>query len=164
MPANKTLAALGALALTLLASACATAPATIDRAAIAETIKSDVAEIVSGINAHDVDRATQFDAPDRVSMESMREPSIGADADREGLAMVFKYAPSWHLELIDETVDVAGSGDMAVYRSTYNENSVDHDVPMTHKVNYIAEFVRQADASWKITSSVVCAQQRSHPQ
>lgn len=78
--------------------------------------------------------------------------------------MAFKYAPDWRLQLIDENGDVASAGDMAIYRSTYNENSIDHDVPMTHRVNYIAGFKRQPDNSWKVAWSVVCAQQRSHPQ
>ena len=44
------------------------------QAAIASTIKADVAEMVAGINAKDIDKATSFDAPDLVSMESGREP------------------------------------------------------------------------------------------
>lgn len=150
------------LSLPVLLAGCATERAVSDRMTAAETIKHQVAEIVAGINAHDVDRATQFDAPDIVSMESMRAPSVGLAAEREGLAMAFKYAPSWHLQLIDETVEVASAGDMAIYRSTYHENSIDHDVPMTHKVNFIAELRRQPDKPWQIIWSVVCAQQRSH--
>lgn len=132
------------------------------KAEIAATIRADVAALVAGINAHDVARATQFDAPDFISMESMRPPSVGADVDKAGLGMVFQRSPSWHLELIDETVDVADAGDIAIYRSTYNENSLAEDgTPLTHKVNYIAEF-RRDPAGWRIHWSVVCAQERSH--
>ncbi len=140
--------------------AVAGSPSTAD---IATKIKADVAEIVAGINAHDVARATQFDAPDLVSMESGRKPSFGAQAEREGFAMVFKYSPSWHLSMIDETVDVARAGDMAVYRSTYNEDSVKDDgTAMTHVVNFIAGFRHETDGSWKMAWSVVCAQSPSH--
>jgi ketosteroid isomerase-like protein len=97
--------------------------------AIAAAIKADVGEIVAGINSKDIGRATKFDAPDLVSMESGREPSLGARADHDGLAMAFKYAPNWHLTLIDETVDVAKDGDMAIYRGTYAEDSVRDGVP-----------------------------------
>ena len=135
-----------------------------NRAAIAEDIRRDVAEIVAGINAHDVDRATRFDAPDIVSMEGGRPPSTGIASEREGLAAAFKYAPSWRLELIDEVVDVAESGEMAVYRSTYDETSVDDGVTMTHKVNFIAGFARQDDGPWQVAWSVVAQQERSHPQ
>jgi ketosteroid isomerase-like protein len=128
---------------------------------IASHIKADVAEIVAGINSKDVDKATRFDAPDLVSMESMRPPSVGAKSEREGFAMVFKYSPSWRLSLIDETVDVAKSGDMAVYRSTYNEDSTRDGVPYTHKVNFIAGFRRDPDDMWRMHWSVVCAQSPS---
>lgn len=147
------------LACLLAAAPSAAAPS---QAEIARTIKADVAEMVAGINAHDVARATAFDAPDLVSMESGRKPSFGAQADHDGLAMAFKYAPSWRLSLIDETVDVAKSGDMAVYRSTYNEDSTNNGVAMTHTVNFIAGFERQSDGGWKVAWSVVCAQSPSH--
>jgi ketosteroid isomerase-like protein len=131
------------------------------QAALAARIKADVAEIVDGINSKDIDKATKFDAPDRVSMESGREPSVGAKADREGLTMAFKYAPSWHLGLIDETVDVAKAGDMAVYRGTYSEDSMRDGVPYTHTGNYIAGFRRDPDGMWRVHWSVVSWQSPS---
>ena len=124
-------------------------------AAIASKIKADVAELVSGINTKDIGKATKFDAPDLVSMESGREPSVGAKADHDGLAMTFKYAPSWHLTLIDETVDVARAGDMAIYRGTYAEDSLHDGVPYTHKGDYVAGFKRDPDGMWRIHWSVV---------
>lgn len=132
-------------------------------AGIARTIKADVAEMVAGINAHDVARATQFDASDIVSMESGRPPSAGLDSERQGLGMAMQHSPTWHLTMLDETVDVAHAGDMAIYRGAYNEDSTNDGVPMTHVVNFIAGFVKQHDGSWKIEWSVVCAQSRSHP-
>src|SRR5512143_645182 len=102
---------------------------------IARTIKTDVAEIVAGINAHDANRAAQFDAPDIITMESGRTPSTGADADRQGMGMAMQHSPNWRLTMLDETVDVAAAGDMAIYRGTYNEDSISDGVPMTHVVN-----------------------------
>jgi len=131
------------------------------QAAIASAIKADVAEIVSGINTKDIGKATKFDAPDLVSMESGREPSMGAKADHDGLSMAFKYAPSWHLTLIDEAVDVAKSGDMAVYRGTYAEDSMRDGVPFTHKGNYIAGFRRDPDGMWRVHWSVIAWQSAS---
>ena len=131
------------------------------QSAIAARIKADVAEMIGGINARDIARATKYDAPDLVSMESGREPSYGAKADHDGLSMAFKYAPEWHLGLIDQAVDVAKSGDMAVYRSTYNEDSLRDGVPFTHKVNYLAGFRRDPDGMWRVHWSAVCAQSPS---
>jgi len=136
--------------------------ATGSKADVASVIKADVAEMIAGINAKDIGKATSFDAPDLVSMESMREPSVGAKSDREGLAMAFKYAPEWHLKMIDETVDVAKGRDLAVYRSTYDEDSSRDGVPFTHRVNYLAGFQRDGDGMWRIHWSVVCAQSPSH--
>ena len=84
-----------AAAVILAAMACAPAQAAAPTAnpAIAARIKADVAEIIAGINAKDIARATKYDAPDLVSMESMREPSYGAKADHDGLSMAFKYSP-----------------------------------------------------------------------
>lgn len=131
------------------------------QSAIASTIKADVAEMVAGINTKDIDKATKFDAADLVSMESGREPSIGAKADHDGLSMAFKYAPNWHLSMIDETVDVAGGGDMAVYRGTYAEDSLHDGVPYTHKGNYIAGFRRDPDGVWRVHWSVISWQSPS---
>ncbi len=150
------------LVVAMTAAACA-CPPSVHAAPAADDIKRDVAEIVAGINAHDVARATQFDAPDIVSMEAGRPPSSGIASEREGLAMAFKYAPSWRLELIEEAVDVARSGEMAIYRSTYDENSTDNGVAKTHRVNFIAGFVRANSGAWQVKWSAVVAQGPSHP-
>jgi ketosteroid isomerase-like protein len=132
-------------------------------ARIAATIRADVAQLVAGINAHDPARATMFDAPDIISMEAGRPPSIGAAADRQGLAMAFQYTPSWHVRLIDETVDVAASGDMAVYRGTYWQDSANEGRAMTQRVNFIAGFHKGRDGGWRVAWSVVAPQERAHP-
>ena len=124
-------------------------------------IKADVAAMIDGINSKDIAKATKFDAPDLVSMESGREPSVGAKADHDGLAMTFKYAPNWHLTKVDETVDVSKSGDMAVYRGTYDEDSLHDGVPYTHRGNYIAGFRHDPDGQWRVHWSVVSWQSPS---
>ena len=129
---------------------------------IAATIRADVAEQIAGINAHDAARATAFEAADIISMESGRPASVGRDADMAGIKMAFQREPTWHLSLVDEAVDVARSGDMAVYRSTYNQDSTQSGVPATQRVNYIALFKRQADGTWKIAWSVVSNIEKSH--
>jgi len=154
-------AATAAFALALSCAAVHAAPASRSGSATASKIKADVAEIVAGINTKDIAEATKFDAPDLVSMESGREPSVGAKADHDGLSMVFKYAPSWHLTMLDETVDVARSGDMATYRGTYQEDSLHDGVPFTHKGNYIAGFRRDADGMWRVHWSAVVWQSPS---
>lgn len=125
-------------------------------------IRSQVAEIIAGINAKDINKATKYDAPDLVSMESGRPPSSGIKADHDGLSMAFKYSPDWHLTLVDETVDVAKGGDMAVYRGTYTEESTHDGVPFTHTGNYVAGFRLDPDGVWRVHWSVIAWQSPSH--
>ena len=138
--------------------------AAIDATAIDETIKTDVAQLVAGINAHDAVKATAYDAPTIVSMECGSPSTIGVEADRGGFSMGFAHDADWKVSLIDETVDVASSGDLAVYRGTYNEESSSAGVPMTHKTNFIAEFKRHSGGPWGIAWYIVSAMERSHPK
>ena len=156
------------LSLFLLASATAragsAAVASADTTAIAETIRKDVAQLVAGINAHDPVKATAYDAPNIISMECGSSSTIGVEADREGFKQGFAHDPAWRVSLIDETVDVASSGDLAVYRGRYNEEGSRAGVPMTHKTNFIAEFKRQSDGAWRIVWYSVSSMEQSHPK
>lgn len=135
-----------------------------DRAKIAETIKAYVAQIVDGLNAHDAVKTTAYDAPNIIAMECGSPSIIGAKADREGFREGFAHDPLWKVHLISETVDVAGSGDLAVYRGTYNEDNGRAGRLMTHKTNFIAEFKRQRNGSWKMDWYVVANMEKSHPK
>lgn len=141
-----------------------TAPVSVDTASVAETIKTDVTQLVAGINAHDVVKATAYDAPSVISMECGSPSTVGVEADREGFKTGFAHDPLWKVSLIDENVDVAGSGDLAVYRGTYNEDNSRADVLMTHKTNFIAEFKRQGDGSWRIIWYRISNMEQSHPR
>lgn len=136
----------------------------IDTTAIAETIKKDVAQLVAGLNAHDPVRTTAFDSPNIVSMECGSPSSVGLDVDREGFKDGFAHDPLWKVSLIEETVDVAASGDLAVYRGVYNEDNSRAGVLMTHKTNFLAEFKHQGDGSWKIVWYIVSNMEKSHPK
>ncbi|QUD90180.1 YybH family protein [Phenylobacterium montanum] len=155
-------AALGLAASFGWAAAASAAPPD-DKAAIAAVIRADVARMIAGINAHDAGEATKFDAPDMVSMEAGRPSSFGADADRAGLAMVMKYEPSWRVTVVDETVDVADSGELAVYRCTANQEFTSADgAPMIEKMNFLAGFKRKADGVWRVTWSMVAPMEKPH--
>ena len=140
------------------------APEAASRSAIAETITADVAQLVAGLNAHDVVKTTAYDAPDIVSMECGSPSTVGVNADREGFKMGFDHDALWKVSLIDETVDVASGGDLAIYRGTYHEDNSRAGVLMTHRTNFIAEFKRQSDGSWKIVWYSVSNMEPSHPK
>ncbi len=72
------------------------------------------------------------------------------------------HDPLWRVSLIDETVDVASSGDLAIYRGTYHEDNGDGGVLMTHKTNFIAEFKHQRDGSWRIAWYSVSNMEKPH--
>lgn len=153
-----------ALGPTVSATAIAAAAAPADRAAVADTIKRDVAQLVAGLNAHDAIRTTAFDSEDVVSMECGSPSTVGREADREGFRAGFAHDPAWKVSLIAEAVDVAGSGDLAVYRGTYHEDNSQAGVLMTHETNFIAEFKRAGDGSWKMAWYSVSNMERSHPK
>ena len=138
--------------------------ASVDTTLIAKTIKAEVAQLAAGLNAHDPTKTTAYDAPDVISMECGSPPTVGIEADREGFKAGFAHDPLWKVSLIDETVDVASSGDLAVYRGTYHEDNGHEGVLMTHKTNFIAEFKRQPDDSWKIVWYSVSNMEKSHPK
>jgi ketosteroid isomerase-like protein len=152
------------LAFAAAGTASSTAALSVDTAAIAETIKADVAQLVAGLNAHDAVKTTAYDDPNIISMECGSPPTVGVEADREGFKMGFARDPLWRVSLIDETVDVASSGDLAIYRGTYNEDNGRAGVLMTHKTNFIAEFKRQSDGSWRIVWYSVSNMEQSHPK
>src|SRR5690242_21349302 len=64
-------------------AASSTAPAPVDTAAIAETIKADVAQLVAGLNAHDAVKTTAYDTPNIISLECGSPSTVGVEADRE---------------------------------------------------------------------------------
>ena len=151
--------------LLLVAGTCSwRATASADRTLIAKTIKKEVAQLVAGLNAHDPVKTTAYDAQDVISMECGSPPTVGIDADREGFRAGFANDPLWRVSLIDETIDVASSGDLAVYRGTYHENNGHQGVLMTHKTNFIAEFKKQPDESWKIAWYSVSNMEKAHPK
>jgi ketosteroid isomerase-like protein len=152
------------LAFAAVGSALATAVVPVDTAAVAETIKADVAQLVAGINAHDAVQATAYDAPNIVSMQCGSPPAVGANVDREAFQTGFARDPLWKVSLIDETVDVSSSGDLAVYRGTYNEDHGHAGVLMTHKTIFMAEFKRQSDGSWRMVWYSVSNMEHSHPK
>lgn len=130
--------------------------------AVAARIEAQIAEMIAGINSKNADAATKYDAPDVIFMESFSPPAVGRATDRAGFVESFKRNRGWHITKIDETVDVAKAGDMAVYRGTYNENGFNNGVLMTHRVNYIAGFRHDPDGNWRIHWAVVNPQEHSH--
>ncbi|MGI8839700.1 MAG: YybH family protein [Caulobacteraceae bacterium] len=127
-----------------------------DTAKVADAVKADVAQLVADMNAHDSAKAASHDAPDVVGIFHGAPNVVGAAADQASNKQA-TGDPNWHVTLVDQVVDVPASGDMAVYRSTYDNTFTDSKTkkPTTVRVNYLAGYKKQADGSWKIAWYVV---------
>jgi ketosteroid isomerase-like protein len=131
----------------------ATRPA--DTAAIAERVKADIRQFVIDYNAHDAAKVAAHDAPDYISMFHGVANTIGPDADRASVEKQMAD-PATRFELRDETVDVAASGDLAVYRATYRFHFTNPETKTvaTETGNWIAGYKAQPDGALKLAWSI----------
>jgi ketosteroid isomerase-like protein len=132
------------------------------RATISDTIKANVRDIAAGVNAHNAVQATMHDAPNIVVIENGQQNTTGVAADLAGFKQGFAAAPTWRVSLVEETVDVPQSGDMAVYRSVYNEESLHDNVPFTDRVNFISGWSRHENGAWMMDWYAVSQMEKSH--
>lgn|SRR5690348_9128616 len=130
---------------------------------VAATIKAAFATIPAGINAHDPAKATALDADDIEVIEPGTPNLNGKKADSDGFSEAMKADPTWHVSLIRDTVDVASSKDMAIYRGVYNEDGTVKNVRVTHRTNVLAEFHKGPDG-WKMTWYAISPMEKSHPR
>jgi ketosteroid isomerase-like protein len=156
------LAASSCIALaTSIESTVSAAPA-MDRTSISTTIKAQVRDVVTGINTHDAKLATAHDSPNIVAMEQRQPNTVGVAADMAGFKQAMAAEPDWRVSLIEEAVDVPESGDMAVYRSIYNQDSTRDKRPVTQKVNFISGWSRHESGTWAMDWYIVSAMENSH--
>lgn len=128
----------------------------VDNAKIADEIKADADQIVTGFNAHDAAKTVVFDAPDMVGMFHGLPNTIGPDQDLASTKQQLTD-PAAKLAVSNETVDVAASGDMAVLRARYDFTATDPKTkqPSTEHGNWIAGWRKQPDGGWKMAWSVI---------
>ena len=128
----------------------------VDTAKIAAAVKADEDQLTLDFNAHDVGKVVGHDAPDVVQMFHGFPNFVGVAGDTTNNQQFFAANPNGKFEVADAVVDVAASGDMAVYRATYVLTFTDPKtkVPATEHGNYLAGYKQQADGSWKMTWSI----------
>jgi ketosteroid isomerase-like protein len=136
-----------------------------DTAKIATEIKADMAQLVADFNARDASRVASHDAPNIVQMVHGNPNIIGAEADLEADRQQFAADPTAHTLLSAENVEVAGSGDLAVYRATYKSTFTASPAgkPMTQEGNYVAVYKLQPNGSWKIEWAIAASTGSSRP-
>ena len=59
-------------------------------------------------------------------------------------------------------MDIAQAGDMAVYRSIYNQDGTRAKVAVTQKVNFISGWSRRDDGAWAMNWYVVSEVEKPH--
>lgn len=163
---NKTVLILEKLAATSCSGAAGcvfAAKSTLDTRKIADAVKADAAQYVLDFNAHDAVRAAGHDAPDVLVMEGGSPNVSGATADLAGFKKGFASDPTSKIALIDEAVDLAASGDMAIYRAIFVHSWTRVNTPVTRKINFLAVYKPQVDGSWKIQSYVLSGMEPAQP-
>jgi ketosteroid isomerase-like protein len=128
----------------------------VDTAAFAEDVKADLHQLVADFNAHDAAKAVGHDAPDYVGMLH-GQPNVKGPAEDLALTRQQVADPLSKVTVSDETVDVAASGDMAVYRATYAYDFTDPKTkaPATEHGNWVLGYKREADGSLKVAWGVI---------
>jgi hypothetical protein len=118
--------------------------------------------MVAGINTHNAAQATAYDAPNVIVVQSGQPNMTGAVADLADYKRGFAAAPSWRVSLVQEAVDVPVSGDMAVYRSVYNQDSLHDNVPFTSRVNFISGWSRHENGAWLMDWYAISEMEKAH--
>jgi ketosteroid isomerase-like protein len=160
---NRTLFTAASSSLALgIACGSAHASGSVDRTTVGDAIKAQVRDIATGINTHNAAQATMHDAPDILVVESGQPNTVGAAADLAGFKQAFAAAPGWRVRLVEETVDVPASGDMAVYRAVFNQDSMHDKVPFTQKVNFISGWRLHENGAWMMDWCAISEMEKSH--
>jgi ketosteroid isomerase-like protein len=140
----------------VVAAGCSKPAASVDTGQVAATIKGEVGQLVTAFNAHDVQKSVAQDAPGMVGMFHGTPNIVGPAAD---LAQTQQQLadPSAKIAVADETVDVASSGDLAVYRATYAYDYADPKTrtPMVESGNWVIGYKQQSDGTWQVIWNVV---------
>jgi uncharacterized protein (TIGR02246 family) len=126
--------------------------------AVADEVKAAIAIQVNAYAARDLDAMMGVMAPDYLWISSGQPNVSGDEAVRAGVAAQFAD-PALALSVSDETVEVAKSGDMAVYHSIYSYTYTDAETqtPTTQTGNWVAVFRRQEDGSMKLARDLIVA-------
>ena len=152
-------------ALTASLAACNSAPPaapaappvapSVDTGKIADAVRTDLAQLVTELNARDIDKAVGHDSADMVGMFHGMPNVVGPAADKAMTEQMLKD-PAFHLAVSGETVDVAAAGDMAVYRATYTVTVTDpkSKKPVVENGNWLVGY-KLVEGAWKIAWNVV---------
>lgn len=125
-------------------------------AKVVAEVKDAIKTQVDAYAARDAGKAARIAAPDLVTMFHGEANVVGLEPN-----MVVMKAqmsdPALKLEVSDETVEVAASGDLAVYHAIYRFTFTNPATkqPATEVGNWVAVFKRQADGAMKMSRDII---------
>jgi ketosteroid isomerase-like protein len=127
-----------------------------DRGKVAAEVKAAIKTQVDAYAARDAAAAASIAATDMLGMFHGEANVVGKQAVL-GQIKAQMADPALKLSVSDETVDVAASGDLAVYRATYHftYTSPATKGPSTEAGNWVAVFSRQSDGTMKMSKDMV---------
>lgn len=131
------------------------AKADVDTKKAAEAVLADAHGLVAALNAHDAAKAVGHDAPSVVVMNHGVPNAYGVDADLDNLKRLLTTGSKAHVDVGAEAVDVAASGDLAVYRANYVFSYIDPNTarPVAERGNWLFGY-KLINGAWRITWSV----------
>lgn len=132
------------------------APAPPSTDAVASEVKAAIHTQVEAYAARDQAKAASILAPD-IKTFFHGEPNVVGTAAANAAIQAQLALPNVKLEVSDETVDVAASGDLAVYHAKYRfsfTNPADNQ-PFVEGGNWVAIFKRQPDGVMRLSTDIV---------
>jgi ketosteroid isomerase-like protein len=153
---NPKIVLVSAAALLALAGCEKPAPAKPDPAKVAADVKALATQIIADVNAHDADKAAAPDADDIVVIMHGQQNGVGKAADIAQTKETFADMPDFKVVTSNESVDVASSSDMAVYRADYVVTGTSKKAkgPIKETGNFLAGF-KNVGGTWKVAWTVV---------
>ena len=154
-------AAAASVAAALLLAGCneAAAPAAVDTAAAAQTLKDNEAQWNQDFASKDAGKMAAHYADDAVLMSPGMPPSSGKDAIRKTLDEMVKD-PALSLKFQASHVEVAKGGDIGFTQGSYTMTMTD---PGSKQVihdhgSYVTTYRKQADGTWKAVSDIASSE------
>lgn len=133
-----------------------TAPATPSSDAVAAEVKAAIHTQIEAYAARDQAKAASILAPDIKTFFHGEPNVVGAEAANAALQAQLAL-PDVKLEVSDETVDVAASGDLAVYHATYRFSFTNPETsqPFVEVGNWVGIFKRQPDGAMRLSTDII---------
>lgn len=156
---GKTAMIAGAAALALSLGACekyeTQSGASADPGAVKKAIQADETKWQQQVKAKDTEGLAGHYADDAFFAPPGAAPADGSTAIRQFYANA-STDPALEVQLTNDKIDVASSGDMAYSRGHYTEKYTDRKTGkvMTDKGAYLSVYKKQSDGSWKMVEDV----------